>query len=126
MVNWLLAGLAVYLSYVYIAALLYLPQVGVARHVRGRDNLPEPSLLAGRAQRAVKNYEENLPFFLTLGILVMVVQSADTTLAESGALVFVLARIAYFPLYLSAIPLARSSAYGVSLVGLGMMVAALL
>lgn len=126
MTYWLLAALALYLAHVYVTALIYFPQVGFSRHVRGRDGLPEPSILAGRAQRGLGNLKENMPIFLTLGVLALVVENADMAQAVLGAKVFLVARLAYLPLYLMAIPLTRSISYSVGLVGLGVMALALI
>ena len=48
------------------------------------------------------------------------------TAAILGAQVFVLARLAYLPLYVLAVPVARSTAYTVGFVGLIMMALALI
>ena len=118
---WLLAGLGVYLLQVYAAAAIYLPTEGMATHLGGRDNLPEKGIMAGRADKALANMKENLPVFLTLGLLAVVVEGADSALAAQGAMIWVLARAAYFFAYLATIPYLRSIIWGISLVGLVMM-----
>lgn len=117
MLFWILAGLAVYLATIYLPAALYLPTEGFGTHLGGRDDQPPPSRLAARARKALANTQENMPIFLTLAILALVVEGADAARAETGAMLFVLARIAYPPLYLAAIPGLRSIAYGVGLFG---------
>ncbi|MEL6296577.1 MAG: MAPEG family protein, partial [Pseudomonadota bacterium] len=64
--------------------------------------------------------------FLALGILAMVVEGADQSLALLGAQLFVVARIAYIPLYMLAVPVVRSGAWIAGFVGMIMMAYALL
>jgi uncharacterized MAPEG superfamily protein len=125
MIYWIFAALVVYVVHIYLPVLLFLPAEGFFARLGARDKMPEPSALAGRARRALVNLQENLPIFLTLAILAMIVTSTKTDLAVSGAMVFVLARAAYLPLYLISIPGLRSLAYLVSVIGLIMMIWAL-
>ncbi len=126
MTIWLLLGLLLHLVHVYVPAAMFLPTEGLSRHMGGRDALPEAGVLVGRARRAQANWQENLPLFLTLGILAMIVPGADMAQAVLGAQIFVLARLAYLLLYLISIPFTRSVAYGAGLVGNALMVLALL
>lgn len=124
MVFWVLAGLVLYLVQIYLSAAIYLPVEGLARHAGGRDTLPERGVYAGRAERALVNLKENMPFFLTLALLALIIEGADMGQAVLGAQIFVLSRAAYVVLYLISIPWTRSAAYTVSIVGLLMMAAA--
>ena len=126
MVFWLLAGMALLLVYIYSAALIHFPSENVADRVAGNDASPARGIYAGRAERARVNMLENMPIFLGLGMLSLVLDDANHALAAQGAAVFVLARAAYLAFYIAAIPLTRSLSYGVSLIGLGMMAWALL
>lgn len=123
---WLLAGLGVYLLQVYGATALFLPAEGMMTHMGGRDNLPEKGVLTVRMDRALVNMKENLPLFITLGLMVMIVDGANLTLATQGAMIWVLARLAYVALYLISIPFTRSIAWTVSMVGLVMMLLSVL
>ena len=126
MLIWILAGLAVFLANIYLPAVLYFPSVGVVRHVASRDELPEPGKLVGRARRSLANYHENLPFFLTLGLLALIVEGADMAQAVLGAQIFVLARIAYIACYMISIPWTRSAAFTAGFAGLILMFLALI
>lgn len=126
MVFWILAGLGVYLIGLYLATVLYIPQLGVENALSKHDESEPRSALAARANQASRNLAENLPFFLTLGLLSLVVPEADAGQAVLGASIFVLARIAYIPAYLSAIPWLRTGCYGVSMLGLIIMLVAIL
>lgn len=126
MLFWILAGLGVFLANIYLPAALFFPSVGMTRHVASRDDLPQPGRYVGRARRSLANYQENLPIFLTLGLLAMIVESADMEQAVLGAEIFVLARIAYIACYMAAIPWTRSTAFLVGLGGQVMMLLAII
>lgn len=86
-----------------------------------RDGEARPlGKFAGRAERALKNYQETFPAFAALALGLAV---ADRTggLGAAGALVWFAARIAYLPLYLFGVPYLRSLLWLVSAAGLAMM-----
>ena len=86
-----------------------------------RDSLPEAGLVAARLDRAKINMLETLPIFLALAVLA-IVKEVDHGIANTAAMVFLLARTAYIPAYASGIPLVRSVAFFASLAGLVMMI----
>ncbi len=86
-----------------------------------RDNLPEATPLAGRAQRAAANSLENLLFFAALA-LVAQVAGATNERVLLGAQIFLWARVVYVPVYVVGIPFVRTGVWTVSIVGLAMMV----
>jgi uncharacterized MAPEG superfamily protein len=85
-----------------------------------RDNPPEMSVIAGRLDRAKNNMLEALPFFLALALLALV-KLGDTGEATRGALIFLVARVAYVPAYVSGIPVLRSLIWLAANAGLVMM-----
>lgn len=115
MLFWILMVLGLYLAQIYLSASLYLPAEGLVQHAGGRDNMPERGKYAGRAERALANFKENLPFFLVPAVLAMVIDGADMAAAVLAAQVFFFARIAYTGFYVFAVPGARSIAYGIGL-----------
>ncbi len=117
MLFWILAGLAVYAVNVFLPAMLFLPREGLMAHLGGRDNLPEPNVQTERARKALANMQENLPVFVTLAILALVVDGADMGQAVLGAQIWVIARIVYIPMYLISIPGLRSAAWTVGVIG---------
>ena len=104
-------------------------QAGIANAVVG------PSYLAGardasaevkgvyypRATRALANYVENYGAFIALDLGLIATQHTG----GSGAMIWVLARIVYVPLYLFGVPYLRTLAWAVALAGLVMMLARL-
>jgi uncharacterized MAPEG superfamily protein len=89
-----------------------------------RDHVPEPPLIAGRADRAASNMLENLVLF---AVLLFVARSAgvDAGRLAPGAAVFFWARIVFCPAYLTGVPYLRTVMWVVSIVGMGMIVAAM-
>lgn len=100
------------------------PATSVKLAVGNRDNLPEPSPLGGRADRAAKNTAENLPLFIALA-LVAQIAVPDSPRALLGAQIFFWCRVVYLPIYYAGIPYLRTSVWALSIVGLGLIVAAL-
>lgn len=77
-----------------------------------------------RLERANKNFQETLP--LALGLLIMLhVLEKTGGISATGAWIYLGARILYTPLYVSGIPMLRTLCWATSIVGLGMMAAAI-
>lgn len=117
MTTWILAVLVLYFCQIYFAALMYLPSAGLLQLAGGRDVLPEKGKLGLRADKALVNMKENLPFFLVPAVLAYVLPDVNLPLAVIGAQLFFWGRLAYVPFYVSGIPGPRSIAYGVALAG---------
>lgn len=126
MIIWLLAALGLFFLHLHLPGVLFGQTVGMMALVGPRDSLPAPGILTARARRAAANLQENLPFFLTLALLALIVPSTDLARATLGAAIFVGARTAYLPLYLVGIPALRSIAYWLGIAGLVVMLLAIL
>ena len=92
-------------------------QVGLERLAGNREDLPEMTGWAGRAQRAHRNMLENLILFAIL-VLVAKVVGISNAMTVLGAQLFFWGRVAHALLYIAGIPWARTAAWGVSVVGL--------
>lgn len=92
-------------------------QVSLATLAGNREDMPELTGWAGRAQRAHRNMLENLPLFIAL---VLIAQAAGKTNAMTllGAELFFWGRLAHWLIYLAGIPWLRTLAWVVSVVGL--------
>ena len=97
---------------------------GTARNMGNRDTEPEVAPWVKRAERAQKNLLESLPLFSALLISVVLLHK-ESSQSCWGATIFVLARVAHAAVYTLGIPVVRSLAYVVSLVGIGMLVSTL-
>lgn len=126
MLTWLLLGAALYLLTAYVPSILFLRGVGLGAYLGSRDDEPLQGPLHGRALRAARNFGENFPVFAMLGVLALIVPEVDMDMATTGAMIFVLARLVYLPLYLMAVKLVRSVIFMVGWVGMIMMAVALL
>jgi len=82
------------------------------------------SAVAGRLDRAYRNFMETFPFF-AVAILAANATNRFGALTLIGSQVYVLARIVYVPLYAAGVPVIRTLTWLVSMVGLGLIIAAL-
>jgi len=98
-----------------LAAAFVTAQRGLKWNAGARDaQLPPPSGVAGRLDRALRNFLETFPFFAAavLAVVAMGKGSAHTALA---AQLYFWARLAYVPLYAAGVPYLRSLVWVVSL-----------
>ena len=86
-----------------------------------QDEPREQNAVAGRVERALRNYVYNIPAFIALALLLAVTEQ-NTASTATGAAIWFWSRVAYIPAYASGIPLVRSIAWFASLAGLAMMV----
>ena len=83
-----------------------------------RDEPVKPSgLQYPRATRALHNYLENYAPFIAADLGLIVTNHTGGW----GATIWILARIAYLPLYVMGVPNIRTAAWAISVVGLLMM-----
>jgi uncharacterized MAPEG superfamily protein len=123
---WLLFGsLPLYGLYLGAQSLILRAQRGITFAVSARDEAPPRSDLEGRADRALKNYQETWLVFVILILIAHLAMPGDA-LIFWGAIVWGAARIAYLPLYLAGTYGIRSLVWNVSLIGLLMMTWAVL
>ncbi len=80
--------------------------------------------VAARLDRAFKNYMETFPFFVAAVFAAYLVAKTGP-LTLWGSVLYVATRAIYVPLYAAGIPRIRSLVWLVSLVGIGMIVAAI-
>ena len=130
MLTWIFAVLALYLFNLMLVSYLRFSQSGMSQAdmvkvgLGPRDQLPELGVMGGRADRALNNLKESLPFFLTLAVL-CVAMGKVTPMSIYGAMLFTAARYAYLPSYLWGLPGLRSAIWMVAMAGLVMMVISL-
>lgn len=82
---------------------------------------PPMGVVTGRLFRAQKNLFETLPLFIG-AILIAHVGHQEGAMTAWGAWLYFLARIAYVPLYAMGIPYIRSMVWGISMLGLVLVI----
>lgn len=104
-----------------LAATLITQQRGLGWNAGPRDGVPPPLTgVAGRLDRASKNFLETFPFFAVAVLLVTLLQKNDGQTAL-GAQIYFWARVAYVPVYAAGIPYLRTVIWAAGLVGLLMV-----
>jgi uncharacterized MAPEG superfamily protein len=93
---------------------------GVRLGLGNRDNIPDPTPLAGRADRASKNMLENLLLF-TAVLVAARLAGADPDGTTLGAAIFFWARLAYWVVYLAGVQGLRSVIWAVGLGGIALI-----
>ena len=116
----LVGAVALAVVQVVVAVVAAWAQVGLPVLLGNRDNIPELYGWAGRAARAHRNMLESLVLFAALVLVAHGAGVANTTTAL-GAQLFLWARVAYAVLYLAGIAVARTAAWAVAMVGLGLI-----
>ena len=82
-----------------------------------RDNAANTSIHIDRANRSLKNLFETLPIFIGL-ILLSIINDVDNSLL---AMIWLLARIIYVPVYIVGINYVRTGIWAIALICLIMM-----
>ena len=85
-----------------------------------RDEPRDPSVMQGRLKRIVANHLEGMAMFAPL-VLIAHVIGVSTPITVAGALIFVFARAAFAVIYIMGVPVLRSAAWGVGLLGIMMI-----
>lgn len=111
---------------VWVAATAATRERGLRWNASARDGQAAPlGPLAGRLDRALRNFLETFPFFAAAALAVVATGRADDQTAL-GAQLYFWARVAYVPLYAAGVPYLRSLVWLASLAGLLLVLAGLL
>ena len=89
------------------------------------ETLPPLTGVAGRLDRALRNFMETFPLFAAAVVMAHLANRHDW-LTEGGAQFYFGARIAYLALYVFGVPLIRSLVWNVATAGIVMILVALL
>jgi uncharacterized MAPEG superfamily protein len=115
---WMLFG-AVVLGLVHLgaASMTFKAQVGNAYTVGARDEGLQPARIAGRLERAQRNFGETFPLFAAVVLALHVLGKANGWSAL-GAELYLGGRIAYLPAYASGLPWVRTICWQFATIGL--------
>jgi len=89
------------------------------------EDVPALHGVAGRLDRALRNFVESFPLFASV-VLAAHVSDTHNALTEWGARLYFWARVAYVPLYAAGVPLIRSLVWNVATIGIVLLTVALL
>ena len=114
------------LLHVVLAVVLATRDKGLKWNMSPRDAEGAPvGAVTARVDRALRNFLETFPFFVAAVLAAALTGRVDATTAL-GAQLYFWARVAYVPLYAAGVPAVRTLVWGVSIVGLLMVLAGLL
>ena len=115
----LILGLLLWVVHVLIQAGFSNAALGTLYLVGPRDEQRQTkNIYYGRSARALNNYVDNFVAFAAADLGLIATHQAGGW----GGTIWIVARTVYIPLYLLGVPYLRSLAWGVSLVGLLMMI----
>ena len=121
----LAASIVLGLAHIIVVSHLQSWQRGYRWTASSREqHVPPLAGVAGRAERALRNYFETFPFFAA-AILLVTVTGTHSWLTVWGAQFYFWGRIAYAILYAADLPLARSLVWNIPTLGILMNIAAL-
>ncbi|HJT39496.1 MAG TPA: MAPEG family protein [Sphingobium sp.] len=119
-------GCVLLLVHIFAAAHLKTKQYGTRWNMGARDGeLPPLDPLAGRLVRAQANFLETFPIAIVL-LFGAVIAGRTSEWTALGGWLWLGARLVYLPLYGMGVPVVRTLAYLVSMIGLGLVFQALL
>lgn len=85
-----------------------------------RDAKRETTVLQARTSRTVANHIEGMLIFVPL-VIVSEIAGLNSMLTQIGAGLYLAGRVLFAPLYLMGVAYLRSAAWGVSLLGIGLV-----
>ncbi len=97
---------------------------GLMAAMGNRDTAEDCNGFPARTDRAAKNMLENMVLFTALALAASIGGVADPHV-ELGARIFYWARLVYIPIYMIGIPVARTGVWAISVIGMGMIFAAI-
>jgi uncharacterized MAPEG superfamily protein len=120
----LAASCALCLVQIIIASHAASLQRGYQWTASARDSqLPSLTGIAGRLERALRNFLETFPVFVAAVLLVHLL-GREGALSKWGAVLYFSARLVYLPLYAAGVPLLRSIVWNVAFTGIVLLLIA--
>lgn len=114
-------GCVLALVHIFAAAQVRTKQYGTTWNMGARDEeLPPARPMVGRLERAQANFFETFPLVIA-AILIVQAAGLGNRWTAIGAVVWLVARVIYLPLYALGIPVVRTLVFMASLVGLLMV-----
>ncbi len=118
---WLLfLSLPLYSLYLGAQSLIYRKDYGVMYAATARDEKKPEGVMLGRAERALKNFQETWLVYVILILIAHLAMPGDAVIFW-GAIIYLVARVAYLPLYLAGTFGVRSLVWNIATLGLAAM-----
>ena len=115
-------GCVLGIVHIFVAVRFKTRQYGTKWNVGPRDEeMPPPDPMAGRLARAQANFFETFPLAAAAILIVHVARLEDRWTAL-GAVAWLGARLVYLPLYALGVPVLRTIAFTVSVIGLALVI----
>ena len=106
------------LVHILVAGNVRTKEFGAKWNMSARDGaIPALSVFADRLFRAQANFFETFPLFAA-AVLIVVVTQSFSVYSYWGSLLYIMARVVYFPLYAFGVPVLRTIDWLISMVGL--------
>jgi uncharacterized MAPEG superfamily protein len=123
---WTLFG-AMVLGLVHLtaASFTFKAQVGNAYSVGPRDQAVQPTGVAGRLDRAQRNFLETFAIFVAAILMLEHLNLAGSWLSVYGALLYLGGRVLFLPLYAIGVPWLRTFSWNIATLGLAMVMVAI-
>ena len=119
---WLLfLSLPLYALYLGAQSLIYRKDYGVMYAATARDENRPESVMLGRAERALKNFQETWNVYIILALIAHLAVPGDPAIFW-GAIIYMAGRVVYLPLYLFGTFGIRSLVWNVATLGLAAMI----
>jgi uncharacterized MAPEG superfamily protein len=97
---------------------------GMLAAMGNREDMDDPEGFAMRTDRASRNMLENLVLFTALALVASIGGVTDPHV-ELGARIFYWARLAYIPIYMIGVPVARTGVWAIGVIGMGLIFASI-
>lgn len=107
------------------ASFMFKAQVGNAYTVGARDEDIRPAGIAGRLDRAQRNFLETFAIFAAAVLMLASLGRTGSWLSETGVLIYLGGRILFLPLYAAGVVWLRTFSWNIATLGLVMVMAAL-
>ncbi|MDP3747162.1 MAG: MAPEG family protein [Phenylobacterium sp.] len=123
---WALFG-AMILGLIHItaASFTFKAQVGNAYSVGARDEELRPKGVAGRLDRAQRNFLETFAVFAAAVLMLEMLGRSGGWLSVAGALIYLAGRLLFLPLYAAGVPWLRTFSWNIATAGLVMVMTAI-
>lgn len=108
------------------ASFTFKAQVGNTYTVGPRDDDKPRTGVAGRLDRAQRNFLETFAIFAAAVLMFHALGRSSSWLSEAGAVVYLVGRILFLPLYAMGTPWLRTLSWNLATAGLAMVMAAVI